>query len=216
MSAKISLTSFSQLSFNVVMLNPGKKVHKVFPALEWIEKIEVPEGMDRDQMLRLVILLFDKGSPLIHYSNSAERAHLACVYSRIVENKKQKIYPEWVTECVSGNVVSFNIIVMYYLSMVENPRVAILQSMRMAALRLSAEIVKDASAKMVLELEKLENEIKKREKELFSAYSISDKFHLDIDAFLIDDELDLRPEKMAAYRESGKPIFEEFDVYAKI
>lgn len=213
--SKYNLAAFKKLNFNVTAVGLGRNIWDVFTPLEWVRKIEVPEGYDANLMMRMVILLFDKNSPLLETQNLTERAHEACVYARIVPDRKKKQYPEWVVECASGNVTAFNLMTMYYLSMTEHPRVALLTALRSALLKKSAELMTGTNPKAFSEIEAFEKQIEKREEQLLSGYIVSEKQRMDIDAFLIDVDLDLRPEKMALVRESGKPIFEEFDVYSK-
>jgi hypothetical protein len=67
--------------------------------------------------------------------------------------------------------------------------------------------------KAIETLSKLEKEIIERQKVLTNGYLISDKMFLDIDAFLIDSELDLSPEGMATKRQMHRELFPELNVY---
>lgn len=213
MITKFPLSSFRSMRFNVACLDPKKTVQdKYFPQFKWYDRIKFLPEYDKDKCLRLVILLFDPGSPLMAIDSMAERAFEACKLCFIEPIAETGSFPDWVKECLSLQNTNFNMTVMYYLSMIENTKVATLRSLKVAQLNVGARLM-SGDVKAVTELATIEKEVERRQKELVGSYQVSPKQWLDIDQFLIDVDLDLSPEAMAQIREDHQKLFPQYDVY---
>jgi len=207
------LTAFRALRYNVAVVPRHHSVKEKFdPHFNWMDRLQFPEEVNPDAALRMAILLFDPGSPF-KTMNTDMRAHYGAKYSYVDPDKMTKTYPDWVKRCVSMHDTTFKLLVIYYLSMIENTKVATLKALKVGQLHLSQKIMSGDTASGAV-LSKIETDIRSREKGLITGYEVSAKFYLDIDAFLIDEDLDLSPEGMAKLREAHKAIFPEFDVYA--
>lgn len=182
------------------------------PVFKWYDRIKFPEEIDRDKCLRMIILLFDPGSPLHAVDSLEERGYMAAQLSYVPSNPENDTYPDWVKQVISLQNTQFNMAVMYYLSMIENTKVATLKAMKVAQLTVAAKLLA-GDTKAVTELVVIEKEVDRRYNELFRGYNVSPKQWLDIDQFLIDEELDLSPEAMAQIREDHNKIFPQYDVF---
>lgn len=206
---EISKESLEKMYVNPVMVPSRADIIQYYsPKLDFLKKIETE---NKSLKIRLMLMLFDPKSPLSEIRDYGQKSIEACTLLRIEYDKKELSYPDWVKKCCTGADVEFNRMAIIFIACTNSIEFAILEGYSFARLKLAASVMSnDSNARK--ELAELEKDILARKKSLFGE-STSKTMDFNLDDYILESQLDLSPEGIAAMRRDGKDIFMEFSQY---
>lgn len=125
----INADEFKKLQYNVYDLSPEKSVLKTFPELNRFPEFgsSFLVGLDRDKVIRYVILSYDKKSPLLSEKNLIKRKKLAVEMAGF-ETQKDNNYDEPVLAMMRNENKIVNRMVLRYVRSQADTRYALLVS----------------------------------------------------------------------------------------
>ena len=198
---------FFAMEFNVTKLPTSKDTIAWFaPRLDFLKPFNRP-----DYEIRLMILLFDKKSPLSRIKDIAERAAVACEYARIPYDKKKAEYHPEIVKTASGANEVFNYMCCCFMAHMYSDEYAILKSMEEARLRILPKAL-NGDTEAFKRLEEIEKNIEKRRGHVLQF--MHTPFMLDLNRYIIEDNLKLTAESVAFARKRKEPIYPELSQYA--
>lgn len=125
----INADEFKKLQYNVYDLSPEKSVLKTFPELNRFPEFgsSFLVGLERDKVIRYVILSYDKKSPLLSEKNLIKRKKLAVEMAGF-ETQKDNNYDEPVLAMMRNENKIVNRMVLRYVRSQADTRYALLVS----------------------------------------------------------------------------------------
>ena len=209
MPKKIELqaSDFRNMDFPCVMLPKSKSVISFFtPRLDFLNQYERP-----DYEVRLMLLLFDRNSPLSRIEDLSLRAYEACRFARIDFDRRRQEFPQAAVDIVSGKSDPFNQMVCGFLSLVYGSEYAMIRTMHEQRLNKLAKALAGES-EAFKEEEELRVLISKKLNALVKFNH--EPFMLNINQHFVDENLLLSAESVAFARKLGQSIYPEFSQYA--